>query len=738
MIRCLLIGIALLSLTALCAQPWEQDNSVFNPSGVPSLSFSQPRFADLDGDLDYDFLMGNTNSQPVYIENTGSAGTPDFAIGDDITALVPYLAAEMGVCRDLDADGDLDLVTGGYTGLHLFLNSGSSANPVYNTEAGGYFAGLNVGSNPVPDLADVDNDGDLDLVVGLSENGSVLLYTNIGTANAGQFSQAAMQVLGDVGLYAYPVFCDFDGDSDQDILAGRDSHGFIYYQNVGTSSLGVWEPESAMFSGLGMDSYWNSPDLVDLNNDGLYDLVFGTASGPLLYYVNNGTAIAPVWQANTTLFGGVLDVGGASSPVFYDFDGDGDLDLISGSQLGNIKFFRNTGNQYGPAWVEDSAYFSTIDHSIYAAVAIGDVNGDNLPDAIIGDLNGGLFFHRNTGFGFMEEAGVLPAIALGGWSVPRLLDMDFDGDLDLAAGNEAGNLRYYANQGTAQTPNWVEVAGYFGAIDVGSDCSPCFGDIDGDGDWDLLAGNISGNLQCYLRQGLGWTANTTLFSGISTDQNAAPALVDLDHDGDLDLVLGDYDGTFSYWRNQQYSADTLNPPLNLQAVIGEDVTLTWDAPAAGYSSPFEHYNVYLDGAPVSTTDGQTWVFTDLQPGVTYQAGVTAQYIAGESVPAVVDILVTSSDDALQIPLDLQIWPNPCNPSTTISFSLESSSPVAMDIFNLRGQKVRSLVEGSLPGGSYQVVWDGRDSHGETCSSGVYLARLTTPGQHAARKLVLMK
>ncbi len=736
--RCLLIGIALLCVTALCAQPWEQDNSVFNPSGVPSLTFSQPRFADLDGDLDYDFLLGSTNSQPVYIENTGSAIAPDFAIGDDITALVPYLAAEMGVCADLDADGDLDLVTGGYTGLHLFLNSGSGANPVFSAETGGYFAGLNVGSNPVPDLADVDADGDLDLVVGLSENGSVLLYTNTGTANAGLFSQAAMQLIGDVGLYAYPVFRDFDGDGDQDILAGRDSHGFIYYQNVGTPAVGAWEPNNALFSGLGMDSYWNSPDLVDLNNDGLFDLVFGTASGPLLYYVNTGSATTPVWQANTTLFGGVLDVGGASSPVFFDFDADGDLDLISGSQLGNIKFFRNTGNQYGPAWVEDSAYFSTIDHSIYAAVAIGDVNGDNLPDVIIGDLNGALYFHRNTGFGFQEEAGVLPAIALGGWSVPRLLDMDFDGDLDLATGNEAGNLRYYNNQGTAQDPDWVETTGYFAAIDVGSDCSPCFGDLDADGDWDLLAGNISGNLQCYLQQGLGWTANTTLFSGISTDQNAAPALVDLDHDGDLDLVLGDYDGTFSYWRNQQYSTDALNPPLNLQAVIGEDVTLTWDAPAAGYSSPFEHYNVYLDGAPVATTDGQSWVFTDLLPGVAYQAGVTAQYVAGESVPALVDILVTTNDDAIQIPIDLQIWPNPCNPSATISFSLKSSAPVVMDICNQRGQKVRSLVDGTLPGGSHQVVWDGRESHGEPCSSGVYLARLITPGQHAARKLVLMK
>lgn len=727
--------LALLSIQLLFSQPWQMDNTVFNPSGIPSLTFSQPRFADLDGDGDKDFMLGSSNYAPMFVQNTGSSATPAFAMGANIAPAVSHLDAEMIVAADMDGDGDLDLVSGGFTGLHLYLNTGTVTAPVF-AEQYGYFSGLSVGSYPVPDMADVDNDGDKDMVIGLSEDGGVRLYTNTGTVANGIFSESNMQIIGDVGLYAYPVFCDLDSDNDQDILVGRDSHGFIYFQNTGNSSLGNWQSESSSFAGLGQADYWNSPDLVDLNNDGLFDLVFGTASGPLQYYVNAGTAETPVWQLNSSLFGGVIDVGGASSPVFFDFDADGDLDMISGSQMGNIKYFRNTGTLHAPAWEEDSDYFASIDHSIYAAVAIGDVNGDNLPDAIIGDLSGHLYYHRNTGTGFIHEAFVLTNVSLGGWSVPRLLDMDGDNDLDLVAGNEAGNLRYYQNQGTSLLPDWVEVAAYFGTIDVGTNCSPCFADIDGDGDWDFLAGDLPGDLNCFMKQGFGWTENTTLFSGISTDQNAAPALVDLDRDGDLDLVLGDYDGTFKYYRNQLYSSAVLNPPLDLSVQVAAEVLLSWNAPEAGSSSPFQHYNVYLDNVLVGSTNDLIWVFTGLVTGQSYTAKLTAQYIAGESVPATLVILVTGNEDIVQLPGTLQNWPNPFNPSTTISFSVNSGSSAALEIYNVKGQCVRSWQ--GFSAGEHKLTWNGCDEQGRQLASGIYLYRLHTPEGTQVRKMLLSK
>ncbi len=562
------IAAVLLFNSEVIAQPWVQNDAIFNPSGIPSLPFSQPRLADLDGDGDSDMIIGNTEDTPFFLENSGTATNPAFFPGDDIFAGISFLDAEMGVLKDIDGDGDLDFVAGGFNGLNLFTNTGSVSSPVFE-KTEGFFVGLNVGSNPVPDLADIDNDGDLDMVVGLSESGMVKLYFNLGSPVMAQFTEASSIEVGDVGLYAYPNFCDLDADNDQDLLVGRDEHGFIYYQNTGTPENAVWEINIAVFAGLGNQTYWNSSDLADLNGDGKFDLIFGSASGPLNYYINSGTPTSPTWQVNTTLFGGVLDVGGASNPCFFDWDGDGDLDLFTGCQLGDIKYYENTGTIVGPAWEENSSYFVSLKHSIYSAVAIGDVNGDNFLDAIVGDLNGKLFYHRNTGSGFVFENEVMSTVNLGGWSAPRLVDFDNDGDLDIVAGNEAGNLTYLENQGSASSPDWVVIPGFFGGIDVTSNCVPAIADLDGDGDLDILTGNGWSEVQYFENVGETWVENPEPIQGITGNQNTTPAFADLDADGDLDLTLGQYNGTFNYYRNQrivsaisvqeQIKGFTLNP-----------------------------------------------------------------------------------------------------------------------------------------------------------------------------------
>jgi hypothetical protein len=84
------------------------------------------------------------------------------------------------------------------------------------------------------------------------------------------------------------------------------------------------------------------------------------------------------------------------------------------------------------------------------------------------------------------------------------------------------------------------------------------------------------------------------------------------------------------------------------------------------------------------------------------------------------------------------FPNPFNPSTTLSFDLPAAGPVSLKVYNLRGQCVHTLAEGPMDAGAHRVVWPGVDGSGEALASGVYFCRLEAGGGTLTRKLLLVK
>ncbi len=87
----------------------------------------------------------------------------------------------------------------------------------------------------------------------------------------------------------------------------------------------------------------------------------------------------------------------------------------------------------------------------------------------------------------------------------------------------------------------------------------------------------------------------------------------------------------------------------------------------------------------------------------------------------------------------QNYPNPFNPSTTIRFDLPKESPVTLEIYNVLGVRVRSLLAGeALSAGTHSMVWDGRDENGITMPSGVYLYRISAGDFQASRKMTMVK
>ena len=119
----------------------------------------------------------------------------------------------------------------------------------------------------------------------------------------------------------------------------------------------------------------------------------------------------------------------------------------------------------------------------------------------------------------------------------------------------------------------------------------------------------------------------------------------------------------------------------------------------------------------------------------------AQYgDAGASYPFF-EFKVTAEDMGCIIPPEFSLrqnYPNPFNPSTTISFSLHEASKVRLDIYNVKGQLVKTLVNGDEPAGMHSVVWGGKDSNDAAVASGVYFYRVSTPQATQTKRMLLMK
>lgn len=278
--------------------------------------------------------------------------------------------------------------------------------------------------------------------------------------------------------FAQILFNDIDNDEDYDIWLGNSTRPPIFLENNGSAT----NPSYTLgydYLEMMLIDYSDMAVSVDLDGDGILDLVTG---GP--YGVYFWKCIDPDTGTYTLQSGMFEDVvtGYYPIPDLADIDGDGDLDVLSGTQMGNIKYFRNEGSIYHPIWQEDNSFFSVINQTVFSSVTAGEINGDGLPDVIIGDLSGNIYLYRNLGTSLQLSPFFFTGLNFGPWSCPRLVDMDMDGDLDLVVGGVNGTLAYLENTGDALSPNWILVNGFFDGINVGYHASPSFADLDEDGD----------------------------------------------------------------------------------------------------------------------------------------------------------------------------------------------------------------------------------------------------------------
>ncbi len=159
------------------------------------------------------------------------------------------------------------------------------------------------------------------------------------------------------------------------------------------------------------------------------------------------------------------------------------------------------------------------------------------------------------------------------------------------------------------------------------------------------------------------------------------------------------------------------------------------------------YNVYRDNMLINDEPIEITTFTETNlPAGTYHYYVTALYsdtnYEGESEPSnsveVTILRVDSMDETPSVTELISNYPNPFNPDTTIQFNLANADFVTIDVFNVRGQKVVTLIDDYLESGKHSVVWNGRDYTNNQVSSGVYFYRMSSKDYSSIKKMIMMK
>lgn len=186
---------------------------------------------------------------------------------------------------------------------------------------------------------DWDEDGDLDLLLG-NYLGNIWYYENTGSRKNPKLTTIGKLQIGaadiDVGNNAAPVVVDWNNDGKKDLLVGSQTNPLLLYLNRGTNSSPVFLDEKIIEE---ISLFYGHPDVADMDNDGKKDIVMGDHNGNIYFYKNIGEDEAPVFDVPRLFDVYGYKVNAEARVEITDWDNDGTLDLLVGSEAGYLTLF---------------------------------------------------------------------------------------------------------------------------------------------------------------------------------------------------------------------------------------------------------------------------------------------------------------------------------------------------------------------------------------------------------------
>jgi len=684
----------------------------------------------LDGTMDL-LLFDRQGNRLIPLVYEGPAGSVNYHPDTSYRSSFPDLH-DWVVTADYDCDGRMDLFTYGLGGIRVFRNiSGSSLTFQLITTmlTSWYYTGyIGILVTPVdyPAISDLDGDGDLDILTFFGLGSFVEYHQNLSMEHYGSCDSLDFRLEDN----CWGKFKESEGSNK--ITLNADCPTAFHDSRLTSHVLRL----------TSYDKHTGSTMLaLDLNGDGLKDLVLGDVDFPnLIALFNGGTPDTAFMVAYDTLFPSgtaPVDLFDFPVPSSVDADHDGLKDLLISSfnpqftipdDFRSSWYYQNTGSETHPDYTYQTNRFlqdQMIDVGSGSYPVLYDLDGDGLTDLLIG------CWGRYDSSYYQE--GILKSV-------------------------HTGRISYYRNTGNPWSPVFT-----YQTDDLGSLSSlrltglyPAFGDLNGDGMKDLIIGQDDGTLAYFGNRAPGSYPPDFLppvwkYQGIDVGENSTPQLFDFDSDGLADLIIGEKNGNLNYYRN---TGTEEQPHFTfITDSLGKVNVTNYNLSYSGYSVPC----FFRDGSGseqllVGGEEGKVWYFEDIpaDPETSYQEStllyslitgspfpVTCGWRTAPAIGHLTDSLwfdlvvgnyagglnyfsqAASPDVLLRISVapqpsrqSFRIYPNPAHQYIFISpLPSLSNQHLRVEILNLFGQTLRrewmepgkSLSIGLLPNGLYLVT-----------------------------------